>query len=223
MTVELLRYTTDPVKIIEESASICYDSKPSADGRIMDACYDSGHQSVLEHATFTFHIEGVSRALLAQLSRHRLLSLTVRSQRYTKEDNSDWVLPDTIANHKDARELFASLKQIVMTGYSALLKFGIPPEDARMVLPNAMETTLNVTLNLRSLIHIANERLCTTAQREIRDLVREMCRLVSDLEPKFTRYLVPKCEINSQYPFCTERKSCGRQPRISEVYNAKSV
>ena len=87
-----------------------------------------------------------------------------------------------------------------------------------MVLPNALETTLNITLNLRSLIHIANERLCNRAQSEIRRMVGEMCRLVGDVEPKFKRYLVPKCEVNTGYPFCTEIKSCGRHKRLEEIY-----
>lgn len=184
----------------------------------MDACYDSGHHSVLEHVSFTFHVEGVSRALLAQLSRHRLISLSVRSQRYCIEDNSNWVVPASIAENSDALDLYDSLKQIVMTGYSALRNFGIPAEDARMVLPNALETTLNITLNLRSLIHIANERLCNRAQHEIHRMVGEMCRLVGDVEPKFKRYLVPKCEVHTDHPFCTEKKSCGRNPTLEEVY-----
>jgi len=218
MKVSLIAYTSNPVATIEKSAAICYNSTPSETGRIMDACYDSGHHSVLEHVSFTFHVEGVSRALLAQLSRHRLISMSVRSQRYCLEDNSNWVVPVSIAENPDAFELYDSLKQIVMTGYSALRNFGIPPEDARMVLPNALETTLNITLNLRSLIHIANERLCNRAQSEIRRMVGEMCRLVGDVEPKFKRYLVPKCEVNTGYPFCTEIKSCGRHKRLEEIY-----
>lgn len=220
MIVHLIEYTPNPAQNIEDSAAICYSSTPSNCGKIMDTCYDSGHQSVLEHSTFTFHISGVSRALLAQLSRHRLLSMSVRSQRYCVEDDAQWVVPHSIAKNPDALLLFQDLHEIVGAGYDALLHFGVPAEDARYVLANATETTLNLTLNLRSLIHIANERLCNRAQWEIRELVAEMCRLVGNIEPKFKRYLVPKCESHKQLAFCTEKKSCGKHQTLKGLLDA---
>ena len=225
MRVLLTDHTVDPVTAIERAAANCYDSEPSPDGKIMNACYESGHHSVLEFADFTFHIEGVSRALLAQLSRHRMMSLCVRSQRYCSEDGFENITPKTILNNKDTLKLYDDITVHIQDSYSELLKLNIPAEDARMVLPNSCETVIECKMNLRELIHFCNLRLCTRAQDEIRELANAMKNLVLykvDIplygKEMISKYLVPKCEVNIKYPFCTEKKGCGRHKKLQEIY-----
>lgn len=224
MKVTLTRVTQNPIMAIEEAASNCYDSQPSPDGTIMNHCYKSGHHSVLEFADFTFHIEGVSRALLAQLTRHRVASYAVRSQRYCEESDFEYVVPSTIANNQQAFTEYQRLMNFIRVTYKELQEYGIPNEDARFVLPNACETVIEVKMNGRELIHAMNERLCKRAQWEIRDLFILMKAAVRDHDEqckKFSEYLVPKCEkYGSNFAFCTEQKCCGRHPKLKDVYSA---
>ncbi len=222
MKVTLTRVTEDPILAIEEAASNCYDSEPSANGRIMRACYNSGHHSVLEFADFTFHIEGVSRALLAQLTRHRLASFTVRSQRYCAEDNFKYVIPESIIVNNELEEYKYFLNKCQLV-YNHLVESGVPAEDARMVLPNACETVIEIKMNGRELIHFMNERLCTRAQWEIRELAKLMKKAVAEHDEQcaeFAKFLVPKCYAHAKYPFCTEHNSCGLAPKLKDVYEA---
>ena len=221
MKVTLTRITGDPVLAIEEAASNCYDSTPSADGKIMNHCIKSGHTSVTEFCNFTFHITGVSRALLAQLTRHRHASFAVRSQRYCSEDGFKYVIPPSILNNPEALDLFYDFMIDCQGVYGKLQSLGVPNEDARFVLPNACETVLEVEFNLRSLMNFMNERLCACAQWEIRKLAQEMRKLIISQVPKFADYLVPKCEKNGkEFGACNESKSrtCGRHPRLTEIF-----
>lgn len=222
MKVELIRITESPVEAIELAASNCYDSDPTG-GKIMEHCYKSGHHSVLEFAEFHFHIEGVSRALTHQLVRSRLASFAQRSQRYVNENGFEYIIPSSIKNHENplVLDIYKKTMEVTQKGYSALVSNGIPAEDARFVLPNACETVIDMKVNLRELMHFMNERLCTCAQWEIRELANKMRKLVIEQEPKFDKYLVPKCEKNSPYNFCTEDKKrcCGRQKHISKAFN----
>lgn len=186
----------------------------------MDACYESGHQSVLEFADFTFHIEGVSRSLLAQLTRHRMSSFSVKSQRYCLEDGFKFVVPPSIEKHPEAYQEYQELMANINAFYDrAVHEWNIPNEDARYSLPNSCYTTLEYKANGRSLIHFMNERLCSKAQWEIRELAKVMRNEVKNVCPRFAVYLVPKCEIHRELPFCTEQKSCGRHPKLVDVYN----
>lgn len=218
LKVELISYTTDPVHSIESAASNCYDSKITG-GRIMDSCYKSGHMSVLEFAQFQFKISGISRACSHQLVRHRTGKFAQRSQRYVDEDGFSCVMPPSIDHNQEASTVFSYMMSTINNAYLNLKRIGIPAEDARYVLPNACETTIEISFDLRNLIHFCNERLCSRAQWEIRAVAKEMARLVSEVEPKFAKYLVPKCEIHTDYPYCTETHSCGRHPKLSDVYN----
>lgn len=222
MNVELISYTKDPVNIIERAASTCYDSEPT-NGKIMNHCYKSGHHSVLEFAEFTFKISGVSRALTHQLVRHRLASFAQRSQRYCKENEFDYVIPKTLMNKPEVLDKYKAFMDNVNTFYTELVDAGIPAEDARYILPNACATEICVKMDLRELIHFCNERLCTCAQWEIRMLAQQMKKVVEEVSPECTKYLVPKCESHSPYNFCTETKkrSCGRHKGISEVITEK--
>lgn len=221
MKVELTRITKDPILAIEEAASNCYNSEPSDNGKIMKHCIKSGHTSVTEFCDFTFHIEGVSRALSHQLVRHRLASYAQRSQRYCSEDGFDYVLPNSIKSNQGAFEEYTELMHTITDIYRLLQEMGVPNEDARMVLPNACETQIEVKMNLRALMNFMNERLCTCAQWEIRELAQLMKKAVIKQVPELESYLVPKCEKNGkEFGACNESKSrsCGRHPRLEEIF-----
>ena len=220
LKVELINYTSNPVYTIEQAASVCYDSTPSEDGKIMKQCYQSGHESVLEHASFTFRIEGVSRAATHQLVRHRTAKFSQRSQRYCSETDLAYVIPDKIKNNPTALAFFERAMKDCGSAYRTLQSIGISNEDARAVLPNACESVIYVTFDARNLLHFMNERLCTCAQKEIRDIALGMkaalrektdCQLIADM-------CVPKCE-RGKVKYCNEppKRSCGRQPLAKEL------
>ena len=218
MKVTLTRVTENPIGAIEEAACNCYNSEPTG-GKIMKSCYNSGHHSVLEFCDFTFHIEGVSRALTHQLVRHRLASYAQRSQRYCGEGEFGYVVPSTIGKDPEAEHIYSSLMGYINMQYKKLQELGIPNEDARYVLPNACETVIEVKMNFRTLIHFMNERLCVRAQWEIREMAKEMKRCVVEQYPELAKYLVPKCEAHDGTPFCTEHSSCGRHPKLKTIYD----
>ncbi len=186
MKVTLIQQTPNPVQTIANIASICYDSRPKNPMRLVKHLYSNGHHSCFEHIYFTFKIEGISRACSHQLVRHRHCSFTQRSQRYCSEDGFQYVTPPTMSE-----STFGTDMGCVGHWYEEYQANGIPNEDARYILPNACETELYLSCNLRELIHIANERLCTKAQWEIRDLVKQMVALV---DPELQFMLVPKCK-----------------------------
>ena len=186
MKVTLVQATPNPIETIAKIASICYDSDPKNPMALVKHLYAGGHHSVFEHIYFTFKIEGISRACSHQLVRHRHCSFTQRSQRYCSEDGFEYVTPTTIPPYA-----MGTCMAQIESWYRNLQERGIPNEDARYLLPNACATSLYMSLNLRELLHMANERLCVRAQWEIRELVREMCKLV---DPQLQFMLVPKCK-----------------------------
>lgn len=190
MKVSLIQATPNPVETIAKIASICYDSDPKNPLGLVKHLYRNGHHSVFEHIYFTFKIENISRACSHQLVRHRHCSFTQRSQRYCSEDGFSFVVPDSVKNI-DELGGYDSFIEEVDEHYHELIVHGVPNEDARMVLPNACCTSLYLSCNLRELIHICNERLCSKAQWEIRELVQEMVKLVN---PELQFMLVPKCQ-----------------------------
>ena len=186
MNVTLIQATPNPVETIAQIASICYDSNPKNPIALVKHLYAGGHHSVFEHIYFTFKIEGISRACSHQLVRHRHCSFTQRSQRYCSEDGFDYVTPPGMNEAGFWIDI-----DTIKGWYEEYQGLGIPNEDARYILPNACATSLYLSCNLRELLHMANERLCSRAQWEIRDLVREMCSLV---DPQLQFMLVPKCQ-----------------------------
>ena len=144
--VTLTRFTSFPVQALEQAASQCYQSEPPPDGRIMKQCYASGHESVLEHVSFAWEISGVSRALLAQMTRHRFVSFSVQSQRYCDMKNGTAVIPPTISNNPQALHLFFESMSACFKAYSNLQKLEIPNEDARYVLQNSCTASLTCTM-----------------------------------------------------------------------------
>jgi thymidylate synthase (FAD) len=185
MQVTLIQATPHPIETIAKIASICYDSDPKDPLKLVKHLYKNGHHSVMEHIYFTFKIEGISRACSHQLVRHRHCSFTQRSQRYCSEDGFGAVRPYSLDDG------FMDYMREVDWYYKTLQENGVPNEDARYILPNACETSLYLSCNLRELIHVANERLCTRAQWEIRELVEQMVSLV---DPALQFMLVPKCK-----------------------------
>lgn len=219
MNVKLFAYTPFPATVIDTAAAVCYNSPiPKIHGKILLECYKNRHHSVLEHASFTFHISEVSRSLLAQLTRHRVgTAFSVRSQRYCIEDRFDYIMPETIKEKgldKEYEELMDSIKEV----YGMFTECGIPAEDARYILPNACATELYLTMNLRELAHFCNERMCNRAQWEIRELAEKMAALVVSVMPVAADLLVPKCEIDKDHPLCTEvRSGCGKHKTWKEM------
>lgn len=218
MKAILYRYTPEPLITLDTVASVCYQSTPSNKGNIVKHCQRSGHDSVLEFVDFIFYVEDVSRALLAQLTRHRMASFAVKSQRYVSENGFEIMIPPTITENPSVKSEYQKHKDVTQGFYNYAVSKGIPKEDARYALPNSCYTNLYMKMNLRGLINFENLRLCTRAQKEIRDLAKELKRLVIEVLPEAENWLVPKCEINYEYPFCTEGKSCGKHPKLSEVY-----
>lgn len=223
MQVELIAYSMpikgrcNPMAIVEQCASVCYDSEPDFDKfRIAKGCAKTGHMSVFEHAYFTFRVAEISRACLAQLTRHRHFSFSVRSQRYCDESTTGCIIPPTVT--EEQYDILMQSYSDSIDKYAFLTSSGMAKEDARMVLPNAAETELYMSMNARALIEASHLRLCNRAQEEIRTMFGKIKEEVEQVSPEIAEMMVPKCEVNKNYPFCTERKSCGKHPPLSEVY-----
>ncbi len=178
--------------------------------KLISKVISSGHYSTIEHIQISFAISNISRACSHQLVRHRHMSFSQKSQRYVKEkEQFEYLIPDTIENNPELKAKFEQFMGKISDFYLELTSAGIPAEDARSVLPNAASTSMVASLNLREMIHLANLRLCTRAQKEIRILVKRMCDELIKEEPWLKDYLVPKCE---RLGYCDEDKSCGRKP-----------
>ena len=226
--VELLRHTPNPEEVIAMGAKLCYSKSEIADlqekieskdqSAFIKKLLDMGHESVLEHASFTFGIEGVSRALLAQITRHRVASFSVQSQRYVSYENGfGYIIPPKIAALGEAAvEKYQKQMDTIEGWYKdwqeALGKAGESSnEDARFVLPNACETRMEVTMNVRELRHFFELRMCSRAQWEIRALATEMHRLCFEVAPSLFADAGPACLRGK----CPEgEKSCGRSAEI---------
>lgn len=194
MDVRLLNHTPDPERAIAAAARLCYAPVGAAEltetmsddavRRVLKTIITSGHTSALEHASYTFAIDGVSRALTHQLVRHRLASYNQQSQRYvTYAEEPTFVTPPSVAEDPVAAEAFAAATRAAFDAYRALVDAGVPAEDARYLLPNAMETKIVVTMNIRELLHFFELRCCKRAQWEIRDLALSMLALAEPTAP----------------------------------------
>lgn len=174
MKVTVLTATTNPMDVIGIAAGMCY-GKPEPSAKRVRRCAENGHMSVFEHASATLKIEGISRACLAQLTRHRIASYSVMSQRYCKVDaGSLWyVTPPSIVG-TDAEARFRAQAYDAMWPYQAAIDEGAKPEDARFLLPEATKTSLVMTINARSLQNFLTLRLDSHAQWEIRELAERI-------------------------------------------------
>ena len=217
MNVELLYHTPDPQRAVATAARLCY--APIGAAELMESLDDEaiikvlrtimtgGHFSTLEHASYTFAIDGVSRALTHQLVRHRLASFNQQSQRYVAyKDGLDVIKPQSIAENEEANALFDQMVERTVEAYKAFLAAGVPAEDARYILPNAAETKIVVTMNIRELLHFFSLRCCNRAQWEIRELAWRMLELVRDTAPYIFMDAGPGCVRGA----CPEKKmACG--------------
>lgn len=191
MNVQLLAHTPAPEQLVAASAKLCYSAASIADLAAIEADkaaefidkLPEAHQSPFEHVSFTFGIEGVSRAMLAQITRHRIASFSVQSQRYVEMGHFGYVVPQTIAEDDESLDEYQHLMCLVRIVYNKLIELGIPAEDARFVLPNACETRMIVTMNARELLHFFSLRCCKRAQWEIRAVADEMLRLCKEVAP----------------------------------------
>lgn len=220
MNVTLLRCTPEPEKTVAMAARLCYSAvgakelsekmTPAQVESLVKKIVDLGHQSTLEHVSFTFAIEGISRVLTHQLVRHRLASYSQQSQRYVKEHDFEYIVPPSIAENVQAKEKFAVLMEKIRDTYDELVETGIPKEDARYVLANATETKIVVTMNARELLHFFALRCCNRAQWEIRNMAHLMLKEVKMVAPLLFKNAGASCDV---YGFCPEgAMSCGRKP-----------
>ena len=241
MNVELLQYNPQAQKIVAAAAKLCYSSSEitgilngldnEKTASFIERLMSMGHESPLEHISFTFGIEGVSRSLLAQLTRHRIASYSVKSQRYVNEGKFEFITPKEIEENPEAKKIFLSAMEDDVKAYNRLTEIlfekhyadminsGMAEkkakgaaekkaiEDARYVLPNACETKLIATFNARSLLNFFNHRCCERAQWEIRDLACEMLKLVKEICPVIFETAGPPCLVKP----CPEgAMSCGK-------------
>ena len=251
MLVQLIAHTNDPEKTIAAAAKLCYSDAhietlldgltPEKTEAFLQRLNDVGHASPIEHASFTFGIEGVSRTFLAQVTRHRIGSFSVQSQRYVRLEDFRYVIPPEIEAIPEAKEAFLAsmnedaaryldLVKKLEEGHTArLMAEGMPEkqarakaskqanEDARFVLPNACETKMVVTMNARSLQNFFHLRCCNRAQWEIRALAEEMLRLVYPVAPHLFRTAGPACVSGP----CPEgRMCCGKTAEVRAQYAA---
>ncbi|TLM98497.1 MAG: FAD-dependent thymidylate synthase, partial [Actinobacteria bacterium] len=186
--------TPDPERAVAVAARLCYapvgaaelmeDMSDEAVRKVLRTIMTSGHFSALEHASFTFAIDGVSRAMTHQLVRHRLASYNQQSQRYVSyAEDPSFIVPPQVDANPDARDAFLAACGEAFLAYRALIDSGVPAEDARYLLPNAMETKIVVTMNMRELLHFFELRCCKRAQWEIRDVALAMLELAEPVAP----------------------------------------
>lgn len=209
MKVTLMESTRFPEELCGQAAAVCTGSQYP--DRALRHAVTSGHTSVLEHAVFTFKVEGLSRAALAQLTRHRLASFDVQSQRYVRLADPELVIPDTVRKSPFAGEA-ESVMNSVMDLYRRMTEAGVPCEDARYITPQAVPTSLIMTMNARELLHFFSLRTCNRAQWEIRELADKMLIICRRMSPVIFKDAGPGCVTGS----CPEKASCGRPRRREE-------
>jgi thymidylate synthase (FAD) len=230
LNVVLLNYTSSPEQIIALAAKLCYsdsDIESLRDGvleqdqsKYLDNLIGMGHMSPIEHAIFTFGVEGISRAVSHQLVRHRIASYSQKSQRYVNHNEFDYIIPENIKSlGEEYVEAYKTDLTIINAMYNdwctLLIKSGVNErdanDDARYVLPNATETKIIITMNARELMHFFTMRCCNRANWEIRRMAWEMLRLVKEVAPVLFKNAGPNCVRRN----CMESKmSCGK-PYVS--------
>ncbi len=223
LKVILLQHTPEPEKLVAAAARLCYSPK-SADELMENFTPDKvdsfvrklvslGHESPMEHVSFTFAIDGISRACSHQLVRHRIgASYSQKSQRYVKENQFDYVTPPRIAARPELAAKYDEAMAAMQSAYQELVQAGVPAEDARFVLPNAASTSFVLTMNVRSLWHFFELRCCTRAQWEIRTLANAMLTEVRKVAPLLFEHAGATCDSMG---ICFEGDmSCGRCPNV---------
>lgn len=217
MDVRLLYSTPDPERAVAAAARLCYAPVGAAElleqmsdtavRKVLKTIITSGHTSALEHASYTFAIDGVSRAMTHQLVRHRLASYNQQSQRYVAYDEDPrFIVPPSVAADPEAAAEFGQACADAFLAYRRQIELGVPAEDARYLLPNAMETKIVVTMNVRELLHFFELRCCKRAQWEIREVALAMLELVEPTAPHIFMDAGASCRRGA----CREGKmTCG--------------
>ena len=221
MEVILLAYTQNADAICAAAGRSCYSEKPSADliemkdsEKALANIVGMGHHSVVEHAVFTFSVEGVSRALTHQLVRHRIASFSQQSQRYVPLKEPTFVVPETVKADAASLALYEETMETIWDAYRKLAE-KIPAEDARYILPNGCTTNITITMNARELHHFFSLRCCERAQWEIREMAERMLVLCREVSPVIFKDAGPPCVRGP----CPEGKlSCGKPRRPSKAF-----
>jgi thymidylate synthase (FAD) len=217
MRVKLLKSTKDAEKMCALAARLCYSATTIDDidedltndkvKDLLNKVISSRHHSVLEHASFTFSVEGISRALLAQLTRHRIASFSVQSQRYVKfKSGLDFIFPETIKKDEKLLEKYNNFLENTENLYKEFLEAGIPAEDARYILPNGAATQIIMTMNARELRHFFSVRCCNRAQWEIKGMACRVLNIVKKEAPLLFENAGPDCAREG----CHETFTCGK-------------
>ena len=219
INVKLLTYTKEPIRTITSAIKQCYSADTAAKiaqkvdkkkaEQLIKQIISSGHTSTIEHAYFTFAIEGISRSLTHQLVRHRIASYSQQSQRYVdlSKDDMGYIVPPEIKKNKKLLDKYEEVMRLIEKEYKELVKSGVKPEDARFILPNACQTKIVVTMNARSLLNFFRERCCLRAQWEIRELAGKMLLEVKKVAPKIFENAGASCVSTG---ICWEgNMSCG--------------
>ncbi|MHA1754557.1 MAG: FAD-dependent thymidylate synthase [Candidatus Odinarchaeia archaeon] len=204
MEVELISYTPNPDKLVYLAAKTCYAKTPpleimekeitEKEKKLIRKIIKSGHTSVIEHVKFTFVISGISRSCSHQLVRHRIASYSQQSQRYVKYESEDtYVIPPSIKKNRQALTKYVELTEKIGETYKDLRKIGIPKEDSRFILPNAVKTNIVVSMNARALWNFFNLRCCVKSQWEIRELAWTMLKKVKNVAPLLFENAGPWC------------------------------
>jgi len=241
LKVKLIEYTPNPEKVIAAAAKLCYSAvgidelekklDDESAKKFLDMLMSYRHESPIEHVSFTFAIEGVSRSLSHQLVRHRIASYSQQSQRYVRLKQFDYIVPPEIEKDEEAKKIFVNAMENSQKAYDKLtyilkekyLKDEIESisaekkaiEDARYVFPNACETKVIFTMNARTLVNFFNHRCCNRAQWEIRNLANRMLKLVKEVAPILFKYCGPSC-VNGT---CPEGKiTCGKIEEVRKIY-----
>ena len=217
MKVMLLACTQNADAICAAAGNSCYSNKPASEivedidsEKVLSRIVGMGHHSVIEHAVFTFSVEGVSRALTHQLVRHRMASFSQQSQRYVSLAEPTYVTPHTIEGDPEAEKRFEETMDSIWKAYRDLEEMGIPAEDARYLLPNGCTTNITITMNARELLHFFSLRCCSRAQWEIREMADRMLELCMEVSPVIFKDAGPPCVRGP----CPEGKlSCGKPRR----------
>ncbi len=205
VNVTLLQHTENPERKIAIAARLCYSPLPVTElehklddktvKRLLKTVIQRGHHAVLEHAIFTFGIDGVSRVCTHQLVRHRMASYAQQSQRYVKiKGELDHYTPVLIEKDKEALDVYKDIVGKTKEAYDKLISLGIDKEDARYVLPNATASNIIVTMNVRELFHFLELRMCQRAQDEIRVIAYKMYNILRDVSPVIFEYAGPTCK-----------------------------
>lgn len=218
LKVKLIKYTQNPERTVAMAARLCYSpagaeelSETMTDEQVqslVNKIISMGHASTMEHVTFTFAIEGISRVLSHQLVRHRIASYSQQSQRYVSEHDFEYIMPPTIANNPVAKAKFENLMSTIRQTYDELAEMDIPKEDARYVLANATETKILATFNARSLLNFFTLRCCNRAQWEIREMAYQMLAEVKKVAPLLFKNAGASCVSTGRCP--EGNMTCGK-------------